>query len=52
MNGKLIISNFPLIALQCQGFFQINSYFIHKGGLQIVIAENTSLLTEQISFCL
>lgn len=46
INGKLIISNFTLIALQCQGFFQINSYFLHKRGLQIVIAENTSLLSE------
>lgn len=52
MNGKLIISNFTLIALQCRGFFQINSYFLHKRGLQIVIAENTSLLSEKISFCL
>lgn len=52
INGKLIISNFTLMALQCQRFFQINSYFLHKRGLQIVIAENTSLLSEQTSFCL
>lgn len=50
-NGKLIISNFTLMALPCQRFFQINSYFRHKGALQIVIAENTSLPPEQISFC-
>lgn len=52
INGKLIISNFTSIVLQCQRFFQINSYFLHKRGLQIVIAENTSLLSEQPSFCL
>ena len=52
MNGKLIISNYALLTLQCQWFFQINSHFLHKRGLEIVIAENTSLLSEQISFCL